>query len=318
MKREPNPAVLEYIVPPTENGQRLDSFIAAAANGLSRSYAAQLIEQGHILLNGKPSAKNRRVKENDRVSVEIPPPVPVEAKPEELPLEVLYEDDCLAVINKQRGMVVHLGHGHPAGTLVNALLFRFPLSSINGEQRPGIVHRLDKDTTGAMVIAKTDAAHRSLSQQFKERTCEKRYWALCEGVFNPREGRVENMLGRDPRNRQRMAAVSGGKRAVTEYKVLEQFPSLALVECLLVTGRTHQIRVHMKSLGHPCYADTLYGRSGDLAGQALHARQLCFIHPQTGERLCFTAPLPEDFAALLENLRRSFTQFKTATPESEG
>lgn len=302
----------DFIAEQADAGLRIDVFCTQKIPDLSRSYAAQLLEEGNVLCNGQPARKNRKLQAGDAVKVTLPPPKEYGLKAENIALSLLYEDDCLAVVNKPPGMVVHVGSGHTEGTLVNALLYRLgSLSSINGEQRPGIVHRLDKDTSGVMVVAKNDLAHRELSRQFKERDCEKIYWALCEGRFTKEAGRIENLIGRDPKNRQRMAVVPGGRRAVTEYKVLEQFPSCALVECRLFTGRTHQIRVHMRELSHPCLGDPVYGLKKSafpLTGQALHARTLGFYHPVTKEFVRFTAPLWADFDETLKKLQSHYTE----------
>ena len=255
------------------------------------------VKAGHVLKAGC------------RVSLDVPPPRAVRAEPEDIPVEVLYEDGDIAVINKPRGMAVHAGAGRVNGTLVNALLYRLKsLSSINGEIRPGIVHRIDKDTTGLLVVAENDAAHLSLARQIAEKSCRREYLALLEGVLKEESGRVETLIGRDPKDRLKMAVLpAGGRRAVTQFSVVERFPAHTLVHFTLQTGRTHQIRVHAKYLGHPVVGDKVYGYKKQrfaLEGQLLHAFRLTLTHPRTGERMTFEAPLPEDFENVLALLRR--------------
>ncbi|MET4732811.1 23S rRNA pseudouridine1911/1915/1917 synthase [Thalassospira sp. MBR-102] len=312
---------LEYIASPADEGARLDKVLATAWPEQSRSRIKSLIENGHLLLNNTPIAKmSHKVKSGDRFALEIPPAVAADPIAEKIALDILYEDDDLLVINKPAGMVVHPAAGNESGTLVNALLAHCgeSLSGIGGVKRPGIVHRLDKDTSGAMVVAKTDATHRALSTLFSEdkENIERAYIAVVWGVPRQSEGVIEGNIGRSPRNRKKMAVLrNGGKPALTRYKVLaKRDDSLAcLVECRLLTGRTHQIRVHMTHLGHSLICDPVYGRSKltqkfskhvheVLTGfekQALHARTLGFLHPKTGNYVLTKAPLPEDLQELI-------------------
>lgn len=287
---------------------RADVFVSERT-GLTRSAVKKLADEGRLFADGVPVKAGHVLKIGSRVALEIPQPRPVRAEPEDLPVEVLYEDGDIAVINKPRGMAVHAGAGRVNGTLVNALLYRLrSLSSINGEIRPGIVHRIDKDTTGLLVVAENDAAHLSLAKQIAEKTCRREYLALLEGVLKEDAGRVETLIGRDPKDRLRMAVLpAGGRRAVTEYRVEERFPANTLARFTLQTGRTHQIRVHAKYLGHPVVGDPVYGYKKQrfaLQGQLLHACRLTLTHPRTGERMQFEAPLPADFLEVLAVLRR--------------
>ncbi len=288
------------------DGERLDRFLAQRLPGLSRSRLQALIRQGRVTANGLAGKPSLRLKRGDGVEVVVPPPEPVEMAPEAMPLEVVYQDRDLLVVDKPAGLTVHPGPGHPSHTLVNALLaLCTDLSGIGGELRPGIVHRLDKDTSGLMVVAKHDAAHQSLSRQLKERLVQKRYLALVVGTPHPAQGVIEAPVGRDPHHRQRMAVVEGGRAAVTPYRVQEVLGEYALVEVRPTTGRTHQIRVHMAFLGHPLVGDQVYSRRRVpfLERQFLHACFLAFEHPMTGERLEFTSPLPADLAGALAALR---------------
>jgi 23S rRNA pseudouridine1911/1915/1917 synthase len=282
-------------------GQRLDKFLAARLGELSRSRVQALIKEGMVTVNGRAVKASHEMETGDLVAGIVPPDKPAEAQPQDLPLEILYEDAHLAVLNKACGMVVHPAHGNEDGTLVNALLHRFgALSSIGGVARPGIVHRLDKETSGCLVVARNDAAHHSLTEQFAGRSVEKVYLAVVQGVPVERSGTVETQIGRDPHDRLRMAVLPppAGKAAVTDYEVLQVTGTDALVKCTLHTGRTHQIRVHMKHLGHPLLGDEIYARvsrqtrTGRLM---LHALRLGFTHPATGERMTFTAPVPPEF-----------------------
>ncbi len=289
-------------------GLRLDAFLAREFPDLSRSRVQQLLEQGCVLLEGKPGKKNLRLSPGMRLTLDLPEPEPLELLPEELPLDILYEDDELLVINKPKGMVVHPAPGHESGTLVNALLHHCgdSLSGIGGVRRPGIVHRLDKDTSGLMLAAKTDRAHASLTAQLSDHSLHRVYEALLIGTPRAAEGMVDLPVGRHPRDRKKMAAgVPGGRSAVTHYRVLEVFPGYSHVECRLETGRTHQIRVHMASLGHPVAGDPLYGGKCPLplTSQCLHAREIRFRHPVTGEDMTFACPLPPEFQGVLEKLR---------------
>jgi 23S rRNA pseudouridine1911/1915/1917 synthase len=295
---------------PEDTGLRLDAFLARELPGQSRSRLQQLLESGCVLVDGKPGRKNQKVRAGETCLVELPEPVPTDVLPEDIPLDILYEDGELLVINKPKGMVVHPAPGHASGTLVNALLQHCgdSLSGIGGELRPGIVHRLDKDTSGLMLAAKTDRAHAALSAQLQDHSLHRIYAALLIGCPREQEGVVRLTVGRHPTDRKKMAAgVPGGREAVTHYRVLERFTGYSHVECVLETGRTHQIRVHMASLGHPVAGDPLYGGkcSLPLDSQCLHAREICFRHPVTGEEMRFSCPLPEEFSAVLEKLRRT-------------
>ncbi|MBO4472714.1 MAG: RluA family pseudouridine synthase [Clostridia bacterium] len=292
-----------YVV--TEEGVRLDVFLSLNS-GKTRSAIAKAIEEGKVLLNGEvPTKTGVKVSCGDEIVVDVMEPRPISAAPQDIPIEVLYEDADIAVVNKPQGMVTHPAAGSPDGTLVNALLARVTdLSGINGEIRPGIVHRLDKDTSGVLVIAKNDAAHLSLSKQISEKTALRYYYALLVGKLASDEGIVDKPIARSKKDRKKMAVGEGGRKAVTLYRVIERFPGYTLVECELRTGRTHQIRVHMKSIGHPVVGDPVYGKESPLApqGQLLHAHKLVLTHPTTGERMTFEAPINEVFAAALSKL----------------
>jgi len=289
----------EYLVNAESAGRRLDHFLASALPHCSRSRLQTLIKEGHIRLDGAAVKPGEKLRAGQRISVHEPEPVPMEGTlPEEIPLEILFEDDDLIVLNKAPDIVVHPAAGNPRGTLVNALLHHCPaLSGIGGERRPGIVHRLDKETSGCMVIAKNDAAHQGLSQQFAARTVSKIYLALAQGIFAKKSGVVKTAIGRHPVHRKKMAVVVAhrGREAVTEYRVLKEFSGHSLVECTLHTGRTHQIRVHLKHLGHPLLGDAVYGKKAGYPRQMLHAWKLGFRHPRTGEALNFEAALPAGF-----------------------
>ena len=290
-----------------EHGERLDHYLTGLVPHLSRSRIQSLIKAGHVLVNAEPSRASQKVKGDDAVSLDEPAPQPVETLAEEMHLEILFEDEALLVLNKAAGVVVHPAAGHSSHTLVNALLHHCAsLSSIGGEQRPGIVHRLDRDTSGCIVIAKSDQAHRVLSKQFADRKTLKIYLALVSGHPTVRHGVIDAAIGRHPVDRKKMAVVENarGRHATTDYRVLREIGSASLVECTLHTGRTHQIRVHMKHLGHPLLGDAVYGgaRSPNLGNgftptrQMLHAWKLGFFHPRTEEWMQFQSPLPRDFA----------------------
>lgn len=302
------------VVPPEAGGRRLDVFAASLPGIVSRAMAQRLIETGELTVDGRRVRASLRLAGGERIAYVLTPPAPAAAEPEEIPLEILYEDGDLLVVNKPRGMVVHPAAGNRRGTLVNAVLAHAgTLSGVGGVARPGIVHRLDKDTSGVIVVAKNDQAHLGLAAQFKAHSIDRRYLALVKGKLKSREGTVEGNIGRHPRHRKKMAVVAtGGKPAVTHWRVLEELPGYTLIEAALETGRTHQIRVHLSRLGHPVAGDPAYGgKAGELglAGQALHAAVLGFRHPRTGEQLSFRTPPPPDFLAALARLgsRHSFT-----------
>ena len=301
-----------YTVPEDAAGERLDAWISGTAD-ISRSRAQKLIEEGGILRNGKPADKKDKVAPGDEITVTLPEPSECNAEPEDIPLDVVYEDTDIIVINKPKGMVVHPAPGNEHGTLVNALLWhcRGNLSGVGGVIRPGIVHRIDKDTTGLIVAAKNDAAHIFLSEQLKSHGISREYHALVTGGFSSDSGTVDLPIGRHPTDRKRMAVVDGGRDAVTHYTVLERFGGISYLRLLLETGRTHQIRVHMSHMGHPLLGDTVYGGGKTrfeklhaplLCGQTLHAKRLTLTHPG-GERMTFECPLPGYFQKLLSILR---------------
>jgi 23S rRNA pseudouridine1911/1915/1917 synthase len=303
-----------------DQGKRLDQFLSEVELRLSRSQAKRLIEAQFIRLNESPTKPSVHVKTGDRITGVLPEPTPLCLEPEALPLSILYEDSSVIVIDKPPGMVVHPGAGNPTGTLVNALIYHCKdLAGINGVLRPGIVHRLDKDTSGVMVVAKNDEAFLHLTRQFKNRIVEKVYLAVAHGIFGKKEGSIDSEIGRHPSERKRMSTrTKRGRSALTQWKVLEQFKGVTLLELSPRTGRTHQIRVHLASVGHPILGDPLYGRKGrtgaigdpmlrectEIMGrQALHAQRLRFIHPQTGEKVEFVSPIPKEFRDVLELLR---------------
>ena len=298
--------LLELAAVPGDSG-RLDAWLAAQCPTLSRSALQGLIEQGLVTRDGAPVNKKEKVAPGAVYRVALPDPQPIEAQPQNIPLDIVYEDDDLRVVNKPKGMVVHPAPGHPNHTLVNALMYHAPLSSINGELRPGIVHRIDKDTSGLLMVAKTDRAHRSLTAQLKEKSNLREYVALVHGVIKENEGTIDAPLARSPKDRKKQAVVVGGRHAVTHFRVLKRYQHYTLVACRLETGRTHQIRVHMKYINHPIAGDPLYGPRKTLPGhgQYLHARLLGFEHPVTGEEMVFTAPLPDYFEQMLSYLDRT-------------
>lgn len=289
-------------------GKRLDIFISNRFEDKSRSYIQGIIEGETVTVNGKCRKSNYKLKLEDVVTLEIPEAVELNIKAEEISLDVLYEDSDVIVINKPQDMVVHPAPGNYTGTLVNALLNHCrDLSGINGIIRPGIVHRIDKDTSGALIVAKNDNAHNSLAAQFKEHSIARSYLAIVEGIIKTDEGTIDQPIGRHPKDRIKMGVVESGKKAVTHYKVIERFASHTLVECNLETGRTHQIRVHMAKIGHPLVGDLVYGykkQSFNLKGQTLHAKRLGFIHPSTNEYMEFISPLPAYFEKLIIRLRK--------------
>ena len=295
-----------------EDYTRADIFLSGALS-LTRSAVKRLAEEGRVTLNGKSVKASAPVKAGDAFEVEIPAPEPIAARPEDIPLDLIYEDDDIAVVNKPQGMTVHAGAGNSAGTLVNALLYRLDnLSGINGKLRPGIVHRIDKDTSGLLVVAKNDRAHLSLSSQIQDKSCFREYLALLEGVLKEDRGEIVTQIGRDPKDRLKMAVLPApaGRRAETHFCVEERFANNTLVRFSLKTGRTHQIRVHAKHLGHPVVGDMTYGYKKQrfaLKGQLLHAARLELTHPTTGERMHFEAPLPDYFVRVLEIVRKDKT-----------
>ncbi len=299
---------MKYIVSFKENGERFDKAVSLLNSELSRSYITKLIEEGKILLNGKQEKPSIKVKENDEIFIEELVDQKSDIKEEDIPLDVVYEDADILIINKPQGMVVHPANGHYSGTLVNALMFQADsLSSINGVIRPGIVHRIDKDTSGLLCVAKNDNAHHFLAEQLKDHTMAREYMALVRGVIKENSGTVEMPIGKDKNNRQKMAVTKEGKPAITHFSVVERFANHTLVKCQLVSGRTHQIRVHMSAIGYPVEGDPLYaGKNYDKLykdGQLLVAYKLKLIHPQTKKEMVFEIPLPEYFEKVLESLR---------------
>lgn len=286
---------------------RIDKVLAHQFNQFSRSHLQKWIVDGNVRVNGQPVKPKYKLAVGDQVVIEPEAPQKVDLTPEKIPLDIVYEDDDVIVVNKPQGMVVHPAPGHPDHTLVNALLYHSPLSTINGEFRPGIVHRIDKDTSGLLMVAKNDLAHRSLAAQLKAKTNQREYVALVHGVIKQDAGTIDAPIGRSKKDRKKQAVVSDGRHAVTHFKVLRRFRHYTLVSCRLETGRTHQIRVHMKSIGHPLAGDPLYGPRKTLPGrgQYLHARLLGFRHPRTGKDLAFTAPLPEYFQQMLDKLKKT-------------
>ncbi len=297
----------EQIVLPEADGQRLDVFASAMAQ-VTRSRAAQLIEQGLVSVCGQSANKaGLKLCGGQIVRVALPPPVEATVTPEALPLSVLYEDADVAVIDKPCGMVVHPAAGNTHGTLVHALLYHLKdLSGIGGVLRPGIVHRLDKDTSGVLLVAKNDVAHQSLSAQLKARTMGKTYAALAHGTLRDEQGQIDAPIARDPKHRKRMAVVSGGRESLTLYEVAGRLPGATLLKVSLMTGRTHQIRVHLRSIGHPLVGDPIYGAKGGVTAPRLmlHAQSIAFDQPTTGERIRIAAPWPPDYLAVLEKLCR--------------
>ena len=291
-----------------ESGERIDALLAHTVEGLSRSAAQRLLEEGYVLLHGQPVRKNYKCISGDCFEVCLPPPEDVELVPQDIPLAVAYEDGDLIVVNKPRGLVVHPAPGHPDGTLVNALLFHCgdSLSGIGGEKRPGIVHRIDKDTSGLLIVAKNDFAHQALSEQLKDRSLSRTYEAVVRGSLREDSGTVDRPIGRHPTDRKRMAVTEKNSRpAVTHWEVIARYRGYTHVRCHLETGRTHQIRVHMASIGHPLLGDFTYGAPSPdkgLEGQCLHARQLRFVHPRTGETVLIESELPEYFTQVLARL----------------
>ena len=293
---------------PEQAGQRLDAFLAQALPELTRSAAQRLIAEGLVTVDGKAPAKSLKLSGGETVAVTVPEPEEAQALPEDIPLDVVYEDDDVIVVNKPVGMVVHPAPGHSGGTLVNALLHHCgdSLSGIGGELRPGIVHRIDRDTSGLIIAAKNDFAHQALSAQLQDHSLCRTYEAVVIGNLREDSGTVNAPIDRNPKDRKKMAVVPGGRPAVTHWQVLERFPGYTYVRCRLETGRTHQIRVHMAYIGHPLYGDTVYGAkkaAPGMTGQCLHAVGLTFRHPRTGETVELSCPLNEEFTAFLQKLK---------------
>ena len=293
-----------------QGGERIDRFLSEEIADLSRSYIQKLLKEGSISVNGKAVKANYKVNAGDEILVEIPEPEMPDILPEDIPLDILYEDDDILIVNKPKGMVVHPAPGHYSHTLVNAVLYHCGsrLSGINGVLRPGIVHRIDMDTTGSLLICKNDRAHQILAEELKEHSITRRYHAIVHGNLKEDTGTVNAPIGRHPVDRKKMSTKSpSGRHAVTHYRVLERFGDFTYIECELETGRTHQIRVHMSSIGHPILGDAVYGPARcpfRLQGQTLHAKILGIRHPSTGEYMEFDAPLPEYFSDLLDRLRK--------------
>lgn len=299
---------IQLTIEEQHDGERIDKVIAELNEQWSRSQVQQWLKEGHVLVNGKAVKPNYKCHVDDEVVISIPDPEPLDVEPEPIPLDIYYEDADVLVVNKPRGMVVHPAPGHMHGTLVNALLAHCQdLSGINGVLRPGIVHRIDKDTSGLLMVAKNDLAHESLVNQLVNKTVTRKYQAIVHGVIPHDYGTIDAPIGRDPRDRQSMAVVENGKEAVTHFRVLERFEHYTFLECQLETGRTHQIRVHMKYIGYPLAGDPKYGprKTLPIDGQALHAGVLGFHHPRTGEYLQFEAPIPHEFERLLDMLRNN-------------
>ena len=289
--------------------QRLDAFLASSLDGLTRSQATRLIESGEVAVNGRAVGKSYKLAGGEDIAVTLPEPEPVEAVPQDIPLDVVYEDADVIVVNKPSGMVVHPAPGHPDGTLVNALLYHCAgtLSGIGGALRPGIVHRIDRDTSGLIIAAKNDAAHQYLSAQLADHTLARTYECIVVGKLREDRGAVDAPIARHPTDRKRMAVVAGGREAVTHWEVIARYPGYTHVRCRLETGRTHQIRVHMAYIGHPILGDTVYGAKKEvpgLTGQCLHAVGLRFLHPRTHEVVELSCPLPDEFTRMLQKIRK--------------
>ena len=289
--------------------QRLDAFLASSLDGLTRSQVTRLIESGEVAVDGRAVSKSYKLAGGEDIAVTLPEPEPVEAVPQDIPLDVVYEDADVIVVNKPSGMVVHPAPGHPDGTLVNALLYHCAgtLSGIGGALRPGIVHRIDRDTSGLIIAAKNDAAHQYLSAQLADHTLARTYECIVVGALREDRGTVNAPIARHPTDRKRMAVVAGGREAVTHWEVIARYPGYTHVRCRLETGRTHQIRVHMAYIGHPILGDTVYGAKKEvpgLTGQCLHAVGLRFLHPRTHEVVELSCPLPDEFTRMLQKIRR--------------
>ena len=298
----------EFIAAPEDAGTRIDKLLSAQLSDMSRSALQKLTEDGSVLVGGKAVSKNYKLKNGDVITVDIPEPQELKAEPQDIPIDIVYEDDALLVVNKPKGMVVHPAAGNPDGTLVNALLYHCKgrLSSINGVIRPGIVHRIDKFTSGLLMVAKTDKAHNSLAAQIKEHSFTREYNAVCVGRFKEPIGTINEPIGRSKFDRKKMCVTyQNSKEAVTHYEVIEELGQYSLVRFRLETGRTHQIRVHSAFIGHPVLGDDVYGRPyKGIEGQCLHAKKLGFVHPETGEYMEFDSQLPDYFTRILDKLRK--------------
>ncbi|WP_404358682.1 RluA family pseudouridine synthase [Cytobacillus firmus] len=296
---------MEHIIPDEQAGERIDKVLSTLNADWSRTQVQQWIKDGNVLVNGQKPKTNYKCSANDKIEISIPEPEELDVVPEEMDLDIYYEDQDVLVVNKPKGMVVHPAAGHGTGTLVNGLMAHCKdLSGINGVMRPGIVHRIDKDTSGLLMVAKNDMAHESLVNQLMNKTVTRKYRAIVHGVIPHDYGTIDAPIARDPKDRQSMSVVDNGKHAVTHFQVIERFRDFTLVECQLETGRTHQIRVHMKYIGYPLAGDPKYGprKTLDIGGQALHAGVLGFEHPRSGEYLEFEAPAPAYFKELVGNL----------------
>ena len=298
----------EYIVSQEEKGKRLDAYIPSVDLDITRTSAQRLIEDGNILVNGKNAKVSYKIQENDKISVEIQKPKQIELKAQDIPLEIVYEDSDIIVVNKPKGMVVHPANGNPDGTLVNAIMAicKDSLSGIGGEIRPGIVHRIDKDTSGLLIVAKNDNAHVKMSEQIKNHEVKKTYIALVRGVFKKNEATIDMPIGRSTSDRKKMAVNKNGKNAITHIKVLKRFDKYTLLKVNIETGRTHQIRVHLSHIGYPIVGDYTYSNGKnefDVVGQCLHAQKLEFKHPITQKDMCLEAELPQYFKDILDKLK---------------
>ena len=298
----------EYIVSQEEKGKRLDTYIPSVDTDITRTSAQRLIEDGNILVNGKNAKVSYKIQENDKISVEIPKPKQIELKAQDIPIEIIYEDSDIIVVNKPKGMVVHPANGNPDGTLVNAIMAicKDSLSGIGGEIRPGIVHRIDKDTSGLLIVAKNDNAHVKMSEQIKSHEVKKTYIALVRGVFKENEATIDMPIGRSTSDRKKMAVNKNGKNAITHIKVLKRFDKYTLLQVNIETGRTHQIRVHLSHIGYPIVGDYTYSNGKnefDVVGQCLHAQKLEFKHPITQKYMCLEAELPQYFKDILDKLK---------------
>ena len=298
----------EYIVSQEEKGKRLDTYIPSVDTDITRTSAQRLIEDGNILVNGKNAKVSYKIQDNDKISVEIPEPKQIELKAQNIPIEIIYEDSDIIVVNKPKGMVVHPANGNPDGTLVNAIMAicKDSLSGIGGEIRPGIVHRIDKDTSGLLIVAKNDNAHVKMSEQIKNHEVKKTYIALVRGVFKENEATIDMPIGRSTSDRKKMAVNKNGKNAITHIKVLKRFDKYTLLKVNIETGRTHQIRVHLSHIGYPIVGDYTYSNGKnefDVIGQCLHAQKLEFKHPITQKDMCLEAELPQYFKDILDKLK---------------